>query len=155
MRITRRQIRRLIKEAWQDETGSDLLAFAKAYASLGNAVREQVDAIVNAYYSHGVGSDMFEEVVYQQNPNAIDSAIDRLGRPIRQLGTDEAEDIGNCLDHAQAIYLRSDEEILEREVERERNIPPDPTGEAGEGFYDEWEEGQTLRRAAEHQHSTD
>ena len=108
MRLTRTQLRRIIKEAWEDETGSDLLAFAKAYSSLSGAIREQVDDIVKAYYSHGVASDMFEEVVYQQNPSAIEIAIGRLGRPIRQLGSDDAEDIGNALDHAQSIYLRNE-----------------------------------------------
>ena len=114
MKITKRQIRRIIKEEASSllseqygsevETGSDLIDFAKAYASLGNAVQEQVDRVIAAYFSGGgPDSPQFEEAVLGQNPNAIDMAIDRLGRVGRMMGG-EAEDILNALDVAKEIY---------------------------------------------------
>jgi len=92
----------LIKEQWgsEVETGSDLIDFAKAYASLGAAVQQQVDAVIAAYFNAGgPDSDAFEDAVHSQNPNAIDLAVQRLTRPGRMLG-DEAEDVLNALDVA-------------------------------------------------------
>ena len=92
----------LIKEQWgsEVETGSDLIDFAKAYASLGAAVQQQVDAVIAAYFNAGgPDSDAFEDAVHNQNPNAIDLAVQRLTRPGRMLG-DEAEDVLNALDVA-------------------------------------------------------
>ena len=61
------------------DTGSPLIEFARAYRSLGDAVADQVDAIVAAYHnSGGVGDQSFNEVVYDQNPNAIMLAMERL-----------------------------------------------------------------------------
>ncbi len=89
MRITKRQLRRIIKEArvrllkeyGEVETGSPLIDFAKAYAGLGGAVQEQVDAVVGAYINGGgPQSEGFQDVVYEQNPNAIDAAMDKIGR---------------------------------------------------------------------------
>jgi hypothetical protein len=120
MKLTRKLIRRLVKEetqrvlneaSWSDETGSDLLDFAKSYASLGNAVQEQVDSVVSAYYTHGLESTEFQEAVYEQNPAAIEMAIGRMGRAIRYLGTDEAEDLMSALETAQKIYVEGDEEV--------------------------------------------
>ncbi len=114
MKITKRQLRKIIKEEASSllseqygsevETGSDLIGFAKAYASLGNAVQEQVDHVIAAYFSGGgPDSPQFEEAVFGQNPNAIDMAIDRLGQPGRMMGG-EAEDILNALDVAKELY---------------------------------------------------
>ena len=59
MKITKRQLRRIIKEEKQKllkeqfgsmvETGSALIDFAEAYSGLGNAVQEQFSAIATAY----------------------------------------------------------------------------------------------------------
>ena len=89
----------LIKEQWgsEVETGSDLIDFAKAYASLGGAVQQQVDAVIAAYFNAGgPNSGAFEDVVHSQNPNAINLALQKLSRPGRMLG-DEAEDILDAL----------------------------------------------------------
>jgi hypothetical protein len=127
MKITRKQLKQLIKEetrsllseaSWSDETGSDLLDFAKAYASLGGAVQEQVDSIVSAYYRHGLESQEFEEAVYEVNPNAIEIAIGRMGRATRYLGTDGAEDFMTVLETAQKIYMQGDDEV---EADRQAN----------------------------------
>ena len=105
MRITKRRLRRIIRE-WgyrsEFDSGSDLLEFARAYASLGNAVQEQVENLVASYFNDGPDSEKFEKVAWEQNPNAIDLATDRLRGPGRSLGG-EAEDILNALDVAKEI----------------------------------------------------
>ena len=119
MKITKRQLKRivkeekvkLLKEQWgaSIETGSDLIEFAKAYASLGHAVQEQVDQLISAYFnSGGPNSEAFEEAAYNINPNAVDMAWDRLSRPGRMLGG-EAEDILNALDTAKELTRNTGE----------------------------------------------
>jgi hypothetical protein len=131
MKITRKQLRRIIKEethsllreaSWHDQTGSDLLDFAKAYASLGGAVQEQVNSIVSAYYGHGSKSQEFKEAVYDVNPSAIEMAIGRMGRAIRYLGTERAEVFMSVLEEAQEIYMKGDDEI-----EDDRQAHEEPT----------------------------
>jgi hypothetical protein len=144
MKLTRKLIRRLVKEetqrmlneaSWSDETGSDLLDFAKAYASLGGAVQEQIDSIVSAYYAHGFKSQEFQEAVYEQNPAAIEMAIGRMGRAIRYLGTDGAEDLMSALEAAQKIYIEGDEEVTLDQTTADTH----PTPESAAGSYEEYE----------------
>ena len=126
MKITKRQLKRIIKEEkagllqeqWGDtvDTGSPLIEFARAYMGLGDAVASQVDAIVAAYHdSGGIGDQRFNEAVYDQNPNAINMAMERLGRTLRygDLG-DEGESILVALTEAQDLFERGD---LEAEAE--------------------------------------
>lgn len=103
MRITKRHLKRIIKEEkasllkeqWGSnvETGSSLIEFAKAYASLGSAVQQQVDTVVATYINRGgPGSVEWEESVYEQNPAALEMAQERLGTWLRNLaggGADE------------------------------------------------------------------
>jgi cytochrome oxidase Cu insertion factor (SCO1/SenC/PrrC family) len=122
MKITKRQLQRLIKEGvhkqlknrhkralreqggWGVETGSDLMDFAKAYAGLGGAVQEQVDAIVAAYFNSGGSEDeRFAEAVYEQNPNAIDMAYDKLGRVLGMMDGDDALGIQEALQAAMEL----------------------------------------------------
>jgi len=110
MKITKRQLRRIIKEEKQKilkerygsgiETGSDIIEFAQTYCSLGAAVQQQVDEVVSAYFNKG-GED-FEDVVNQQNPNAIDLAVDRLYRYSDNEGIQEVID---AIDAAQAVFF--------------------------------------------------
>ena len=115
MKITKRQLRRIIKEEKQRlrmlqerspfgekiDTGSDVIEFAQAYCGLGDAVQDQVDAIIAAYYSGGgPESEAFQDVVYEQNPNAIDLAIQRLPR----YGSEEVEEIIAALKIAQSLF---------------------------------------------------
>jgi hypothetical protein len=93
MKVSKKQLKSIIREersrllAEQGGFGPDnmamvLIEFAKAWSSMGAAVQEQVTAIVAA------GSEIadptpqespeFEDVVYQQNPNAIDVALRQL-----------------------------------------------------------------------------
>ena len=139
--VTRRQLRRLISEvSWSDETGSDLLDFAKSYASLGGAVQEQIDSIVSAYFHHGLKSQEFQEAVYEVNPAAVEMAIGRMGRAIRYLGTDEAEDIMTVLETAQKIYVEGDEEVTQDQIAAgdtgEDEVDFDDDG----GYESQWDE---------------
>jgi len=105
-----------LNEMWGEgaETGSALIDFAKAYASLGGAVQQQVDAVVGAYVNGGgPESDQFLEVVYEQNPNAINMAMDKVGRLVRNshgLG-DEGEMVLEALQAAVEVYEQGDAEV--------------------------------------------
>ena len=102
MKITKRQLKRIIKEEktkllkekWggmgEESSGSALIHFAKAYASLGPQVQEQMEAVVSAYFnnfpaqgfvSHEeiMANPDFEDVAMQQNPAAIEAALSALG----------------------------------------------------------------------------
>ena len=66
-----------------DNMAMVLIEFAKAWSSMGAAVQEQVVAIVEAGSGMGLGagappSPEFEEVIHEQNPNAIDMALRQL-----------------------------------------------------------------------------
>jgi len=121
MKITRQQLRRIIKEEkrrllgemWGDsvETGLPLIEFARAYAGLGNAVQEQVDAVVAAYVNGGgPDSENFRETVYEQNPNAIDMAMDRIGRLYLD-DSDDYQQLIEALEYAQSIYEEGEAEV--------------------------------------------
>jgi hypothetical protein len=128
MKITKRQLRRIIKEEktkilneqWgNSESSSPLIQFAQAWAGLGGAVQEQVSSIIEAYHnSGGVGDQRFDEAVYDQNPNAIDMAMQRLGPALRlgELG-DEGDAILEALTEAQDLFER--EEYKDEAEERE------------------------------------
>ena len=121
MKITKRKLQQIIQEelnhvneSWgmAVETGSELIDFAKAYASLGTAVQEQVDQIVSAYYSNGEDGDGFKEAAYEVNPNALDLAMERLARPLRMMGgATEAEEILIAIEEAQKVHSEGDEEV--------------------------------------------
>jgi len=121
MKITKRKLQQIIQEelnhineSWgmAVETGSELIDFAKAYASLGTAVQEQVDQIVSAYYNSGEDGDGFKEAAYEVNPNALDLAMERLARPLRMMGgATEAEEILIAIEEAQKLHSEGDEEV--------------------------------------------
>ena len=119
MKITKRQLKRIIKEekqkllaeqgGWEDESGSMLLDFAQAWAGLGGAVQEQVAAVLTAW-SDGAHEPAWSEAVYEQNPAAIDMAVQRLGPFLRNLGED-GEFLWDALEEAQVIYRQGDREV--------------------------------------------
>ena len=122
MKVTKRQLKRIIKEEkrkllreqWGSrlDTGSDIIEFAKAYVSLGNAAQEQVDAVVSAYNnSGGADSEDFMEAVYEQNPNAISMAYDKLGRILGMMEDDDAIGIQEALQAAMEIYEQGNDEV--------------------------------------------
>jgi len=119
MRITKRQLRRLIKEekrkllreqgGWDVDPGNYLVSFAKAWSGLGGAVQEQVIAVLVAW-NEGAHEPDWSEAVYEQNPNAIDMAVQRLGPFLRDLG-EEGEMLWDALEEAQKIYRQGDAEV--------------------------------------------
>jgi hypothetical protein len=123
MKITKRQLRRVIKEEraklnemWGEsiETGSDLIEFAQAYSGLGNAVQEQFSALVNEWNNNGAHSPDWEEAVYEQNPNAIDIVEQRLTSVLQRLvqeGSDDAQELLYVIEEAQKIYRQGDDEV--------------------------------------------
>jgi hypothetical protein len=124
IKITKRQLRRIIKEEKQKllkeqfgsmvETGSDLIEFAQAYSGLGNAVQEQFSALVNEWNNNGAHSPDWEEAVYEQNPNAIDIVEQRLTSVLKRLaqeGSDDAEQLLWVIEEAQKIYRQGDDEV--------------------------------------------
>ena len=123
MRITKRQLKRIIKEEKSKilneqfgsmvETGSDLIEFAQAYSGLGNSVQEQFSVLVSAWTNNPYPDEQ-EETVYEQNPNAIDMVEQRLTSVLRNLDQDGSEDAGVLLDvieEAQKIYRQGDDEV--------------------------------------------
>ena len=104
-KIIRKEKRRILGEAWSDptQTGSSLIAFARAYSGLGDAVQSQVDSIITAANSFGHDSEQFEEAAFEQNPNAIRAALEKLTSVGRDLGG-EGNDILNALDSALELH---------------------------------------------------
>ena len=114
MKITKRQLRRIIKEEkarilsemWGgQESMSPLIQFAQAFSGLGGAVSDQVITIVNAYIEND------QEAVYGVNPNALDLAMERLGYPLRDMGPGEAEEVLEALEWAKDIFKQGDAEV--------------------------------------------
>ena len=119
MKITKRQLRRIIKEEkakilkeqWgSQEALSPLVEFAQAWTGLGGAVQEQMIDVINGYIENN------PENVYEINPNALDLAMERLSGPLRNLadggGCDtDATDIRDALEWAQNIFAQGDAEV--------------------------------------------
>ena len=114
MKITKRQLRRIIKEEKQkllsemwgnQEVLSPLVAFSQAWAGLGGAVQEQMITVINGYIENN------REEVYEINPNALDLATERLWGPLSGLDGDDAEDIKEALGWAKAIFEEGDAEV--------------------------------------------
>jgi hypothetical protein len=118
VKITKRQLRRIIKEekaqliseARNTGGAAPLIDFAAAYAGLGAAVQEQLIAIVEAMIQFGENSPDFEEAVFSQNPNAIQMAQDALRSSLTTLGrsSPDAEDILLALESAEAVRQEAD-----------------------------------------------
>ena len=108
MKITKNQLKRIIKEEKQkllkeygagQETGSYLVGFAQAYASLGAAVQEQFNEVVNVYMIGGGMVDELDDVIYQQNSSALGMAMDKLRRPLSEMkGYEDADDLLSLFD---------------------------------------------------------
>ena len=114
MKITKRQLRKIIKEekaklheSWggPEDTGSDMIEFARAYASLGSAVQDQVNFVVAHYVSFG-DDEEFMNVVYNQNPNALVLARQKLGRFLDAMANDDSMMVLDALD--MAVELAND-----------------------------------------------
>ena len=119
MRITKRQLRRIIKEekakllkeygGMSSEVMSPLVQFGQAYSSLGSAVQEQIVELVNAHIEGRV-----EDAVYEMNPNALDMAFQRLQRPLSALaraGSEDAEEVMDAMEAAAEIFAEGEAEV--------------------------------------------
>ena len=118
MRITKKQLRRIIKEERQKllkeqfgasdmEAMSPLVQFAQDYSGLGSAVQSQVIQIVNGYIENN------QEAVYEINPNALDLAKRRLMGSLIELGqtNPDAEEIIEAFEWAQGIFDQGEAEV--------------------------------------------
>ena len=110
MKITKRQLRRIIKEEKQkllkeyggmsSEAMSPLVQFGQAYSSLGGAVQEQIVDVVNAHIDGRVKDA-------EINPNALDLAFQRLQKPLSALaraGSEDAQEVMDALEAATEMY---------------------------------------------------
>jgi hypothetical protein len=118
MKVTKRQLRRIIKEEktkllkeqYNDtEPLSPLVQFAQAWASLGGAVSSQILDLSNAHIEARL-----EDAVYEMNPNALDTAFERLQRPLSALaqeGSEDASELMDALEAAAEIFAEGDAEV--------------------------------------------
>ena len=110
MKISKRQLRRIIKEekskilkeqrsgAGADfETGSILVEFAQQYASLGSAVQEQLNEVVKVYLVDGGFPEELEDAIMQQNPAALERAVGQLRRTVSQMDSEGFEEAGDLM----------------------------------------------------------
>ncbi len=115
MKITKKQLRRLIKEEtqkvlkeqWGVEAMNPLVSFAQSWAGLGSAVQEQIVTVVNGYVENR------DEEVWEINPNALDLAYDRLGNQLNILSPDnpDADELLAALEWARGIFAEGDAEV--------------------------------------------
>ena len=131
MKITKRQLRRIIKEEkrkllkemWGNaESQSPLIQFSQAWASLGGAVQEQMITIVNAYIENN------PEDAYDVNPAALKEARYRLGNSLNVLGQSnpDAAELLEAMEWAQDIFDEGDAEVeSDRAAAENQKQPPD------------------------------
>ena len=117
MKITKRQLRRIIKEEKQNlikeqwgsipESGSPLVNFGEAWAGLGNAVREQMITLVQSFIENNA------EGIYDLNPNAVNVAEQRLRSSLMTLGQSnpDGEELLEAIDWAKDIFEQGDAEV--------------------------------------------
>jgi len=118
MKITKRQLKRIIKEekrkilkeqragsAADFETGSILVEFAQQYAALGGAIQEQLNEVIKVYLVDGGMPDELEDAIMQQNPAALERGVRQLRRTVSQMaseGYEEADDLMNLFEEIDA-----------------------------------------------------
>jgi hypothetical protein len=126
MRITKRQLRRIIKEeksrlisesSWGSGANPNILEdysildFAVAWGTLGPQIQEQVVALLQAYGTGGHAPE-WEETIYEQNPDAIRQAMEKLGPSLQKMKDfDEGFDIYSALEDALETYDKGDAEV--------------------------------------------
>ena len=120
MKITKRQLKRIIKEekskllreaaAWGAGANPNILAdysildFAIAWGTLGQQIQEQVLALLEAYGAGG-HRPTWEDAIDAQDPAAIRQAMDTLGPSLQKMQDfDEGFDIYSALKDALEMY---------------------------------------------------
>ena len=142
MKITKRQLKRIIKEekrkllseqgpAWG--TGAIpkimedyvMLDFAEAWALLDPKYKSQVLEVLQSYGEGGHDPE-WTETVMMQNPAAIESAMSKLGSTLNKMKdtNDEAFDIYSALETALEVYDKGEGE----NEGRPNPTPHDPYG---------------------------
>ena len=121
MKITKRPLRRIIKEERQkllkehgamnessmspaQPQASTLDAFAHAYLSLGDAVQSQLIELVDAH-----NDGRLEDGAYELSPEALDLAFQKLQRPLSALareGSKDAMNMMNAMEAAAEIFAQ-------------------------------------------------
>ena len=101
MKITKRQLRSIIKEekakllkeygAMEMEALSPLVAFAQAWAGLGDAIQEQMIDLSNAHIEGRLEDADF-------SPGAFRQAWERIQRPLRALASDDDTNAAELID---------------------------------------------------------
>ncbi len=143
MKITKRQLRRIIREEKGrllkefgprgTDGASPLLDFAHAYAKLGGAIQEQVEKVVTAHINHGGESDEFQWAVYDQSSGGLRKAMDDLHNPLKALtensprGSDPAYDVREALSNAVSVYDEGDDEVRRDAEAAGDHYDPRPT----------------------------
>ena len=117
MKVTKRHLRRIIKEekqkllreygAMDKEVMSPLVQFAQSWSGLGSSVQEQMITVVNGYIENN------EDEVYEINPNALDTAYYKLSNALNVLGqsSPDAEEVIEALEWAKGIFEQGDAEV--------------------------------------------
>jgi hypothetical protein len=108
MKITKRQLKRIIKEekikvlqeygAMSMESLNPTIAFAQAWAGLGDAIQEQMINLVNAYVE-----GRLEEEIHEINPNAFERAQDRLTTPLRMMDGPDADELQDMMEQVSQV----------------------------------------------------
>ena len=103
MKITKRQLRRIIKEekskllkeygAMDKEVMNPTIAFAQAWAGLGDAIQAQMIDLVNAYVE-----GRLEDAIHEINPNAFERAQERLTAPLRMMDGEDADELQDMME---------------------------------------------------------
>lgn len=109
MRITKKQLRRIINEEKQNllkeygygaqEVMNSTVAFAQAWSGLGGAVQEQIVDLINAHVEGRI-----EDAAGEINPNAFDLAKERLMYPLRDMESEDAEELLDMFESVTALY---------------------------------------------------
>ncbi len=110
MKVSKKQLRSIIREersrllseqgGWNAETNmSPLLDFAQAWSGLGGAVQEQVVSVLAAW-QEGAHEPDWSDAVYEQNPNAIEMAGEKLMPLLRDMNWEPAEELMDALEEA-------------------------------------------------------
>ena len=127
MKITKRQLKRIIKEekrkllseqgsAWGSGANPNILEdysildFAIAWGTLGPQIQEQVLALLEVYGAGGHAPE-WEDAVYEQNPAAVREALRKLGPSLQKMKDfDEGFDIYSALEDAVEVYDKGEGE---------------------------------------------
>ena len=109
MKITKRQLKRIIKEERKkllkeysplpQDVRNPTIDFAQAWASLGSAIQEQMVDLINGY-----ATGFADEAAGEINPNAFDKAKERLVRPLRQMEGQDAQDLLDMFQTVSEFY---------------------------------------------------